>query len=276
MDLSIGDFSRATHMSVKMLRNYHEIGLLEPAAVDPQTGYRRYSLEQIPSAQVIRRFRALDMPLDRIRAVLAAPDLEERNTQIAEHLATLEAELSRTQEAVTSLRELLEGPASAGELAISFRRAEPVAAAAIREVTELAGISLWYQGAIGEILASLAAQDLPAAGPPVGIYSDELLRSESGEAIIFVPHHGRLQPAGRVQELEIPGAELATLVHCGPQLDIDRSYGALGAYVADHALAVDGPIREYYVVSRRDTPDTSAWRTEICWPVFRTVASDDR
>ena len=72
--LAIGDFSRATHLSVKMLRHYHEIGLLEPADVDPDTGYRRYATAQIGTAQVIRRFRDLDMPLEEIHAVLTAPD----------------------------------------------------------------------------------------------------------------------------------------------------------------------------------------------------------
>ena len=72
--LAIGDFSRATHLSVKTLRHYHRIGLLEPADVDQQTGYRRYATDQIPAAQVIRRFRRLDMPLDEIQAVLAAPE----------------------------------------------------------------------------------------------------------------------------------------------------------------------------------------------------------
>jgi MerR family regulatory protein len=57
--LSIGDFSRATHLSVKTLRHYHRLGLLEPADIDPGTGYRRYTVDQIPPAQVIRRFRDL-------------------------------------------------------------------------------------------------------------------------------------------------------------------------------------------------------------------------
>jgi DNA-binding transcriptional MerR regulator len=57
--LAIGDFSRATHMSIKTLRHYHRVGLLEPAQVDPFTGYRRYTAAQIPTAQVIRRFRQL-------------------------------------------------------------------------------------------------------------------------------------------------------------------------------------------------------------------------
>jgi DNA-binding transcriptional MerR regulator len=84
--LSIGDFSRATLMSVKMLRHYHQIGLLEPADVDPDTRYRRYTVDQIPTAQVIRRFRELQMPLERIRDVLAAPDPATRNALIASHL----------------------------------------------------------------------------------------------------------------------------------------------------------------------------------------------
>ena len=62
--LPIGDFARATQISVRMLRHYHQIGLLTPAESDPQTGYRRYTTEQIPRAQVIRRFRDLEMPLE--------------------------------------------------------------------------------------------------------------------------------------------------------------------------------------------------------------------
>jgi DNA-binding transcriptional MerR regulator len=73
--LPIGDFSRATHLSVKTLRHYHRVGLLEPADVDPDTGHRRYTTDQIPVAQVIRRFRALEMPLDDIRAVITTPDV---------------------------------------------------------------------------------------------------------------------------------------------------------------------------------------------------------
>src|ERR1700735_1984294 len=52
-----------THLSVKTLRHYHEVGLLEPATVNPSTGYRYYSGDQIPTAQVIRRLGALEMPV---------------------------------------------------------------------------------------------------------------------------------------------------------------------------------------------------------------------
>jgi DNA-binding transcriptional MerR regulator len=71
--LNIGDFARMTFLSVKALRHYHEVGLLAPAEVDPESGYRRYALAQVPKAQVIRRLRELGMPIDDVRSVAEAP-----------------------------------------------------------------------------------------------------------------------------------------------------------------------------------------------------------
>src|SRR5690349_15715435 len=94
--LSIGDFSRMTQLSVKTLRHYHEVGLVAPAHVDPGTGYRYYAADQVPTTQVIRRLRDLDMPLADVRAVLAAEPAE-RNSLISHHLQKLEAELAATR-----------------------------------------------------------------------------------------------------------------------------------------------------------------------------------
>ena len=57
--LTVGEFSRMSHLSVKTLRHYHQVGLLEPAEVNPHTGYRYYTTAQIPVVQVIRRLRDL-------------------------------------------------------------------------------------------------------------------------------------------------------------------------------------------------------------------------
>jgi DNA-binding transcriptional MerR regulator len=115
----IGDFSRMTHLSVKALRFYHDQGLLEPARIDPSSGYRFYDTGQVPVAQVIRRFRDLDMPLDQVRAVLTAPDVETRTKEIIAHLTAMESKLAELQVSVSSLRALLETPAVRPE--VEFR-----------------------------------------------------------------------------------------------------------------------------------------------------------
>jgi len=266
--LAIGDFSRATHLTVKTLRHYHETGLLEPAQIDPQTGYRRYTTEQIPVAQIIRRFRDLDMPLNEIRSVLSAPDVQARNDLIAAHLKRLEGDLARTQTAVASLRSLLEHPTPT--VAIGRRKADRTTAAAISEVVDVKDALSWYLGALGELSAVLLAQRIAPTGTAGGIFSNALFSHAHGEATVFIPCDGAIKEIGRVAPRNILPVELATLVHEGSHANIDLAYGSLATYVTQHALAVEGPLREYYLVGPQDTTDESQWRTEIGWPIFQT------
>jgi DNA-binding transcriptional MerR regulator len=267
--LSIGDFSRATHLTVKTLRHYHDVGLLEPADIDPATGYRRYTTAQIPTAQVIRRFRELGMPLEEIRTVMDAPDVGTRNRHIAAHLNRLEEELGRTQRAVASLRDLLAPGEDVAVPDISLRAAPTVTAAAVTDTVAMQDGAAWMQGALGELYATVAGQGLAQTGPAGGLFTDPVFTAHLGEVTIFVPCDGPVRPLGRVRPTTVPAAELAVIEHTGPPIESDRAYGALATYVGRHALAVQGPIREYYVVGQRDTADVTQWRTEVCWPVFR-------
>jgi DNA-binding transcriptional MerR regulator len=265
--LAIGDFSRAT--SSDGLRHYHETGLLEPAQIDTQTGYRRYTTEQIPVAQIIKRFRDLDMPLGEIRQVLSAPDVQARNDLIAAHLRRLESDLARTQTAVESLRNLLGHPQRT--VAIGRRKAEQVNAAAISEVVHVRDALPWYLGALGELNAALAAQRVTPSGAAGGVFSNAIFSHAHGEATMFIPCSVNVRAVGRVSSCVVPAVELATIVHEGPHANIDVAYGALATYVTQHALAIDGPLREYYLVGPKDTADANAWRTEIGWPIFQTA-----
>jgi DNA-binding transcriptional MerR regulator len=269
--LPIGDFSRATHMSIKALRHYHRVGLLEPADVDEFTGHRRYTTDQIPTAQVIRRFRELDMPIEEIRAVLTAPGVPARNELIAAHLSRLEEGLARTQHAVAALQDLLSQSPDPVHSEISHRSVPAARAAAVTAVIDISDAGPWYQGALGELHATIGAQGLSPGGAPGGIYAAELFTLEHGQATLFIPCTGQIRPVGRAEPLLVPPAELAIIAHHGPHDGIDRAYGALAAHVTQHAIAVDGPIREYYLAGRHDTPDESAWRTEIGWPIFQTA-----
>src|SRR5579864_3913914 len=134
-----------------MLRHYHEIGLLEPVDVDVDTGYRRYATGQIVTAQIIRRFRDLDMPLESIQAVLQAPDIDTRNRVIADHLARLESSLARTQDAVASLRELLDDPQAS--VPVDHRHLAAAPGAVITDIVDRSDALAWFRGAIGELAA---------------------------------------------------------------------------------------------------------------------------
>ncbi|HLN33113.1 MAG TPA: helix-turn-helix domain-containing protein [Gemmataceae bacterium] len=68
--LSIGEFSKLTQLTVKALRFYHEEGLLIPAFVDPETGYRYTDQSHIETARAITYLRSLEFSLSDIKELL--------------------------------------------------------------------------------------------------------------------------------------------------------------------------------------------------------------
>jgi DNA-binding transcriptional MerR regulator/effector-binding domain-containing protein len=251
------------------------MGVLEPAAIDPFTGYRSYDATQVVPAQVIRRLRDLGMPLDSIRSVLIAPDLETRNREIAAHLGRMERQLAQTQASVAGLRALLTGPAV--RPAVEYRTIPAVTALAVAQVVSAADLATWGSDALGALADALATPGVApggATGPFGALFPGDFFELERSEITAFVPvgspPAGGTLPDGKVRLLEIPAVEAAVAVHEGPLDDIDRTYGALGTVVAERAIGVDGPIREYYLIGFPETEDESKHRTEVAWPVFLT------
>lgn len=269
----IGDFSRMTHLSVKALRFYHDQGLLEPARIDPASGYRYYDPAQVPLAQVIRRFRDLDMPLDQVRMVLRAPDVETRTREIIAHLTLMETKLAELQMSVASLRALLERPAA--RPAVEFRSIPPVRALAVRDTVSVADAWAWGTEVFGEIYRRIERAGQAPGGPGGALFPAGFFELHQAELTAFVPvgdaAAGPVPGGGRAELVTIPGAEAAVMLHAGSPADSDQIYGALGTVVAERAIGIEGPIREYYLVPFTE-PDLSRHRAEICWPVFQTAA----
>jgi DNA-binding transcriptional MerR regulator/effector-binding domain-containing protein len=262
--VSVGQFATMTHLSVKTLRHYHHVGLLEPAHVDSETGYRYYSPDQLPTAQLIRRLRDLRMPVADVREVLVAQNARERESLIAAHIDHLEAELAQTKAAVDSLRALLNNAASPPPV---YRRAEStISAVAITATVDPIDIEKWWRAALHDVRGAVRTGRLDETGPAGGIYDESLFRHERGEATVFVPVATPRQ-LGRVQPIVVPAAEVAVTIHHGAMADIDLAYAELGGYIAGQELAVGPRIREYYHCDHTHTADDAQWRTEVAWPI---------
>ncbi|HET9077026.1 MAG TPA: MerR family transcriptional regulator [Acidimicrobiales bacterium] len=268
--LSIGDFSRMTHLSVKALRHYHDIGLLEPAHVDRFSGYRYYDTGQVARAQVIRRFRELGMPTEEVKAVLDAPDVPGRNDVIMAHLDRVHAQLEQARTTVETLRAMLRPEPV--PVPVEYRVVPAVPALAVGEVVAAADAVEWWMGAFDELEAVVAETGAQRAGPSGTLFPGDFFEAEKGDLVAFVPLlHPARHGSERAHPYEVPAAELAVALHAGAFSDIDITYGRLGVHVASAAIGVDGPIREYYLKTLRDTPDETRHRIEVGWPVFQTA-----
>jgi DNA-binding transcriptional MerR regulator len=262
----IGEFSRLTYLSVKTLHHYHEVGLLEPAAVDLWTGYRRYSLDQVERAHLIRRLRDLEMPISEVRAVLAAPDDEARDGTIRTHLTRMETELARTRAVVASLRDLL-SPAPSLTITFVDLPTQPVFAA--RAVVTARDAGAWYDDARRRLDDALCHAGLAAVGPHGATWAHEYFEEEHGEVVAFVPVPAGAAPRARdlgIVGTDLAGGRFAVAEHLGGFDDFDRTYGALGSHVICHAVGLADPIREIYHAGPAGDPPVH--RTDVHWPVL--------
>jgi DNA-binding transcriptional MerR regulator len=238
---TISQFARATHLSVKALRHYDELGLLVPADVDPSTGYRHYQAAQVPAAHLIKRLRDLDMPLPQIQQVLAAPDVGARDAVITEHLGRMESTLARTQETVAALRSLL---TRAPEPAIERRVVPATPVAIAREVLAWEDVEEW----LASTFATLH-DNVEATGPDGAVYEPSFFENHIGGVTAFVPVASSTEM--------LTAASFAVAVHHGAFDRLDQTYGVLGSYITTLGIDAAGAIREHYL------DDTT---TEVLWP----------
>jgi len=265
--MTIGTFSRASGLSIKTLRAYHGAGILVPASVDPSTGYRSFTVDQLANAAVIVRLRALDLPLEQVRRVLVHRDPEFTRSVLAEHQVQMQERLAITEQIVAELQ--------AGTA--------PVALTPVHVVDEPARHTLrmtrtvtddelwpWLEHAHQRILAHLATAGIEPAGAPSALYLPELAEDGIEDVEAFVPLARPLAVIDGDPDLslgEVPAARTAVLVHSGDYETIGETYRVLGTWVARHATPSGERIRERYLAGPSVASDRDAYRTEIAWPV---------
>ncbi|HVS84298.1 MAG TPA: helix-turn-helix domain-containing protein [Gaiellaceae bacterium] len=107
--LPIGTFSRLTGLTVKQLRHYDQLGLLPPAAVDPDTGYRLYAPEQVERGEAIHRLRGLDLPLEEIAALLDSREPAEIRELLVGHQRRTALRANELRVVLQGLQPLIDG-----------------------------------------------------------------------------------------------------------------------------------------------------------------------
>ena len=146
MLLRIGDFSKLSQATVKMLRHYDDIGLLKPARIDPYTKYRYYTIEQLSRIHHIIALKELGISLEQIGIML---NLEPGKEQIKGMLALREAEIEqRMREEQTRLAQvrfrlrMLEMEEEMPDLEVVIKKLEPVHCLYLRKVCNFPDIEV--------------------------------------------------------------------------------------------------------------------------------------
>jgi effector-binding domain-containing protein len=120
--------------------------------------------------------------------------------------------------------------------------------------------------AIGELMAVLAAQGIPAAGP---IFSHHFrMDPDFFDFDVGAPVDGIVTPAGRVKMGRLPGVKAVRTIHHGPYEELGAAWGELHAWVESRQLARAADLWECYLLGPESGADPAAWRTELIQPLL--------
>jgi predicted transcriptional regulator YdeE/DNA-binding transcriptional MerR regulator len=274
--LKIGEFSRLAQVSIKTLRYYDEVGLLRPEWVDRFSGYRYYSLEQLPRLNRILALRELGFPLVQIaqllRDDLPTGELQRlmrlRQAELSQQVQEEQARLAR----VAARLRLIEQEGRQPRYEVLLKRIPPMRVAGIRDTIAepedldelfaelraklgsavldreagVVALAVYYDAEPGERGADVEAA-VPLGNAPAGAFSVSRLPS--------------LRSRGRIAVHELPAVgAMACVVHPGRREQMGAAYRALAAWTQANAYLTLPPSREVYL-------GTESTVTELQYPV---------
>ncbi len=274
----IGDFSRIARVSGRLLRYYDSIGLLSPKRIDPASGYRYYTADQLGRLNRILALKELGLSLEQIARLLddkissdeirgmfllKKAELERSLSEEALRLRNVESRLAQIEEkgAVADYDIVVKSVPAQPYLA--YRRAFANfggAIGALKEVVQYGARRL--PDSLRDALVVVAHSD----------FDDENLDLEIGFSLhqdrdkpIALPSGEALRPG------ELPAIQtLATLVRSGPNYQSHLAFGALGLWMDANRFEIAGPSREVFLKMPFEPPDSDDTVVEVQFPVRST------
>jgi len=268
--LKIGDFSKLSRISIRMLRHYDEIGLLMPKSTDSFTGYRYYGEDQLPAAGQITALKDMGFGLSAIGEILKSYDEPEK---LADFLSVKRAEIQAQAEETAHRLLLLETAikrlrkdGTAMSYNVTLKTLPERYVASVRQIIP----SYDQEGMLWHILVKetepLNIQD----GDPcytLAIFHDSEYKESDVEVEVQKSVKGSYPDTEHVVfKTELP-VLIASATYKGGYDRIDGVSEAVANWVRDNGYDFNGHFFNIYHISPHETQNPEEWVTEVCYPV---------
>lgn len=270
--LKIGDFSKLSQVSIKTLRYYDEMGLLKPGQTDRFTGYRYYTVDQLPRLNRILALKDLGFSLDQVRQVL---DEQVSTAELRGMLRLKQAEVQQDMEIERARLERIEARLRQIEQEnrmtrydVVLKKVEPITVASARELIPNYGA---IGSLIGTVFKFLGKNGVQPAGAPFTIWHDHGFKETNVDAELAVPVNEALAAAlvgdTQVHINRLPAVVMACVIHQGSYEDFGQAYQALGEWIESNGYRICGTNREIYLSGPESAGNPANYVTEIQFPV---------
>jgi len=267
--LKIGDFSSLAQVSIKTLRYYDERGLLSPAHVDPETGYRFYSASQLSRLHRILALKDFGFSLEQIAKCLEGSVTAEQMRGMlllrqAEQQGRVEEEHDRLGRLQSRIR-LIEQETTMPQEVI-LKEVPKQWIASVRE-------TIPNYPSVGQLYPRLFTGLGPAMAHMtmcVAFWHDSEHKESDVDAEAGVYLQAPVEASDGICVYELPVCTAASIIHAGSYQRLPEAYDALLRWVASNGYQVAAPIRELYLHSSMPVrQDDESYVTEIQVPVSK-------
>ncbi len=270
--LKIGEFSTLARVSVRTLRHYDELGLLKPLKVDVTTGYRYYSVTQLPRLHRILALRDLGFPLERIGTTLNGEITAEALRGMlllrqVEQEAQIHQEIERLDRLKALLHLIEQENQMAGDVILKDIGQQWIAS--LREtIPAYRSIGTLF----GKLYAALGPLGYERTG--IALLHDTEFHEQNVDAEVGICLKELIAVPEPLRCYQLPSITAASIIHHGAFNRISAAYRALLQWIEANRFRPSGPTREIFLyVSTPVTRDDETNVTEIQVPVEADLPS---
>lgn len=268
--LKIGDFSKLSRISIRMLRHYDEIGLLAPMATDDFTSYRYYSEAQLPLANRIAALKDMGFSLATVAEIMKSYDNPEA---LSRFLAVKHAEVQGQAEEArhrlllleTAIKRLRE-EGTMMKYDVTLKTIPERYVASVRKVIP----AYDQEGILWNILMTETAGmglQCPEHGYGLAVFYDEGFKESDVDVEIQSTVKGRYENTANVVFKTVSAVEIASATYKGSYEQITAVHQAVAIWVNDNGYGFDSPMFCIYHVSPAQTQNPDELVTEVCYPI---------
>ncbi|MFV0402082.1 MAG: MerR family transcriptional regulator [Oscillospiraceae bacterium] len=263
--LSIGNFSKVSNVTTKTLRYYDEIGLIKPAHINTENGYRYYDVSQLETILLINRLKQYSFSLEEISAVLGARYddtllfslLRQKRQSTHEKMEELGAMLEHLETDIQNLERGIDIMAYLENIEVKLVDMAPKNILFVKEVISVED----YGKMMGRLFETIHRENLTPVGDPMTIY-----------------HEAEFNPASSLMEVAIPVKEVVTGTRefapglCaistlkGPYSELPSVYAKLNEWMEKEGYSIASAPFEVYITNPQDTQPKD-YVTEVYIPV---------
>ena len=258
--ITIGEFAARTRLSPKALRLYGELGLVVPARVDPDSGYRLYDEEQVEEARLVGLLRRLDMPLARIADVLVL-DGPKAAEAVAEWWAEAETRRDERQRLVGYVQARLRGEDQT-MYDVELRTIPERTVLSINRHVDARGVDAFFADAFAQLRAG-GTGIAGIAGVPFLVFYGDVSDDSDGPIELCRPVADGATPTGDLQRRVEPAHDEAYIRLAKKEMGwpaLLPACDALERWTKEHAREPAGPLRQVLIADQR----TASPETPVC------------